>query len=385
MNYDLLFSILTALFISGALVAYLIPGIVRIAVKKELYDVPDERHIHVGRVPRLGGVSFLPAMLVSLFVVFSISLPYISSTLSVGQYLPMREILLASAGALILYLTGLADDLSGVRYMHKFAAQIAAASLMCVSGVWLGNLHGFLGIYEIPAYVGIPLTVLLVMLIVNSINLIDGIDGLASGLCILGLVAYTVLFALLGYFRYSMVGAAAIGSLVAFYGYNVFGRPENHNKIFMGDTGSLFMGYLLAFFAIKVATQDPVRLSDESQSFFIVYSYSILLLPAFDVMRVFITRVKRRRNPFLPDKTHIHHKFLALGLSMRQARWLIFVVSIFFFAMNILLCFGGVNINLIIISDVLVWCIFHAVMTRQIMKRYERPGIVTINTDLINF
>ena len=130
MNYDLLFSILTALFISGALVAYLIPGIVRIAVKKELYDVPDERHIHVGRVPRLGGVSFLPAMLVSLFVVFSISLPYISSTLSVGQYLPMREILLASAGALILYLTGLADDLSGVRYMHKFAGQMLLLRLL---------------------------------------------------------------------------------------------------------------------------------------------------------------------------------------------------------------------------------------------------------------
>ena len=140
------------------------------------------------------------------------------------------------------------------------------------------------------------------------------------------------------------------------------------------------MKKLLAIFLAAM-----MLLSDESKSFFIVYSYSILLLPAFDVMRVFITRVKRRRNPFLPDKTHIHHKFLALGLSMRQARWLIFVVSIFFFAMNILLCFGGVNINLIIISDVLVWCIFHAVMTRQIMKRYERPGIVTINTDLINF
>lgn len=384
MELEFALTILLTLLISGGTVAFLLPSIVRIAVKKDLYDIPDDRHIHVGKVPRLGGVAFLPAMILSLFLVFTFNTSLSYGVRDDAFFLPMRQLLVAGMGAVIMWLTGVADDLAGVRYRHKFIAQIAAAVLMCASGVWIGNLHGFLGLHQIPVWLGVPLTVLIVMLIVNSINLIDGIDGLASGLCLIGICAFATVFVSHGFHRFALVAFAAIGCLVPFYFFNVFGRVEKKNKIFLGDTGSLFMGYFLAFFAVKTTMIAPLY-PQSGQQFYLVFAYSVLMLPVFDVMRVFMKRIRRTRNPFLPDKTHIHHKFLAIGLSMRQSRWVIFLISALFFALNLALNHWGLNINLIVLIDVIIWCGYHMLLTKMIIKRYERPGIVTINTDLITW
>lgn len=367
--------------ISVAGVSFLLPNITRIADKNNLYDVPDDRHIHVGKIPRLGGVAFLPVMIIALIVAVTMDTSIADNFQDDVFFLHVRQIMVAGIGTVILYLVGMADDLSGVPYRNKFIAQIAAAAMMCASGVWINNLHGFLGIWQLPVWVGVPLTVLLVLLVVNSINLIDGIDGLASGLCIIGMSSFAVIFTLQGFYRFAVVAVAAIGCLVPFYCYNVFGKVEKKNKIFMGDTGSLFMGYLLAFFAVKISMLQPAAPAD-NQSFYLVYAYSTLLLPAFDVMRVFMKRVRRTRNPFLPDKTHIHHKFLALGLNMRQARMLIFIIAIFFFGMNISLSGFGVNINVIVLLDLVLWCGYHMLLTGTIIRRYRKPGVATVNSDL---
>jgi len=377
-------AIILTFVVSGVLTAFLLPKIVSIAVKKDLYDLPDERHIHVGKVPRLGGLAFLPAMIFAVFLVFSLKSPFSFNADDKEFFLPMRQLLIAGLGSVVMYIVGVADDIAGVRYRHKFAAQAIAAGLMCLSGVWIDSFHGFLGIYQIPMWLGMPFTMLIVVLVINSINLIDGIDGLASGLCIIGISAFAFLFICNGYYRFTMVAVAALGCLVPFYGYNVFGTPEKRNKIFLGDTGSLFMGYLLSFFAIKTTTIEPLAV-EMNQAYYLVYAYSILLLPVLDVLRVFYNRIRRRRNPFLPDKTHIHHKFLALGLSMRQARWLIFAISAMFFAVNMTLCVMGFSINWIILIDVVLWCAYHMILTRLIMRRYSRPDAVIINTDLINW
>lgn len=381
---DYILTIFLTLLISGGVVAVLFPSIVRFATKNNFYDLPDDRHIHVGKVPRLGGVPFMPAMIIAIFVAFTTN-HHFSSTAGVDQYfLPMKQLLVAGVGAVIMYLTGFADDLAGVRYRYKFVTQTTSAALMCASGVWLDNLHGFFGIHAIPMWFGVPLTIMLVMLIVNSVNLIDGIDGLASGLCIIGISAFAALFAYCGYYRFLIVAFAAIGCLLPFYFYNVFGKVGK-NKMFLGDTGSLFIGYLLAFFAMKTTTI-PLEMSIVGgDSFFLICAYSMLLVPVFDVLRVFLKRIRRSRNPFLPDKTHIHHKFLALGFSMRQARWTIFAVAIFFFALNMMLCMWYVNVTFIMLIDVVIWCSGHVLMTKMIIKRYESPDIVTINTDLVTW
>ena len=379
---DMITVIVLTFVVSVAGVAFLLPNIVRLAVKNNLFDVPDDRHIHKGQIPRLGGAAFLPVMLVALIVAVMMDSSLSGNILDGTSSLHIRQILVTGIGAVILYLIGMADDLSGVPYWNKFIAQILAALLMCASGVWIDDLHGFLGIHELSVWIGVPLTVLTVLLIVNSINLLDGIDGLASGICIIGMTAFSIVFLRLGYYRFAVVAVAAIGCLAAFYMYNVFGKIEKNRKIFLGDTGSLFMGYLLAFLAVKTSMIEP-PFTGYRQSFYIIYAYSVLLLPVYDVVRVFMKRIRRTRNPFLPDKTHIHHKFLALGLSMRQTRLVIFLIAVFFIMMNVTLCYLGMNINLIVLLDIVIWCGSHMALTRTIIRRYEKPGVVAVNTDLL--
>ena len=362
-------------------VAFMLPNIVKVAAKNNLFDIPDERHIHKGKVPRLGGVAFLPAMIIALIVAVTLDNSFVYGSKDSTFFLHVRQILVAGIGVVILYLVGLADDLSGVPYRNKFIAQVLAAAMMCASGVWINDLHGFLGIHQLPVWIGVPLTILIVMLVVNSINLIDGIDGLASGICMISMTAFAVIFLAHGFYRYAVVAFAAIGCLVPFYCYNVFGKAEKNSKIFLGDTGSLFMGYLLAFFAVKIAMMQPVP-AGNGEAFYLVFAYSALLLPVFDVLRVFFKRIRRTRNPFLPDKTHIHHKFLALGLSMRKTRMIVFSIAAFYFLMNVSLSHIGMNINLIVLLDVVLWCAYHMLLTQMIIKRYRRTDAVMVNSDL---
>ena len=355
---------------SAAVAVFLLPNIVRVAAKNNLYDQPDERHLHKGKVPRLGGVAFLPAMFMALILALAIDTYLIAGDEQARLFGDVKQMLVAGTGMFVLYFVGLADDLCGVKYRNKFIAQILAAVLMCASGVWVSNMHGFLGIYELSPYIGIPLTVLTVVLVINSINLIDGIDGLASGLCIIGMVCFSMVFIEHDCFSFAVFSISAIGCLMPFYLFNVFGKTETGSKIFLGDTGTLFLGYLMAFFAVKTTMIKPA-FTGSADAFYLVYAYSILLLPVFDVMRVFLRRIRQGCNPFLPDRSHIHHKIMAMGMSVRAARIIIFTVSIFFFVSNVTLCYMGLNINFIAFADIFVWSASHVLLTNVIRKRHS--------------
>lgn len=373
---ELMWVLMPTFVASAAVVAFLLPNIMRVASKNNLYDQPDERHLHKGKVPRLGGVAFLPAMFMSLILALVIDTYFIVGNAESGLFTDVKQLLVAGTGLFVLYFVGLADDLSGVRYRNKFIAQLLAAGLMCASGVWIRNLHGFLGIYELSPYIGIPLTILTVVLVINSINLIDGIDGLASGLCIIAIACFSMVFIEHGYYSSAVMTFSSIGCLIPFYVFNVFGSTERGSKIFLGDTGTLFLGYLMAFFAVKTTTVQP-SFTGNADAFYLVYAYSLLLLPVFDVMRVFFRRIRQKRNPFLPDRTHIHHKLMAVGMSVRAARIIIFTVAIFFFVSNVILCYMGLNINLIVLADIVVWSIAHVLLTNVIRKRHRKQGMHT--------
>lgn len=248
MNF--IFIILTFL-ISAVIARILIPRILLISLRKKLFDIPDDRKIHKRAIPRLGGVSFFPTTLFAFCLVYAFRLldGDSISTLYASYLLP--ELLLFACGMTLLYLTGIADDLVGVRYRQKFAIQIFCACLFPLSGLWINDLYGLFGIHELSAYVGMPFTVLTVVFITNAINLIDGIDGLASGLSSVALLVFTFLFISKGLWSYAMLSAGTFGVLVPFFYYNVFGSVERARKIFMGDTGSLTLGYTLSFLAIK--------------------------------------------------------------------------------------------------------------------------------------
>ena len=361
MNADILLTVLpTTFFVCLMLTIVALPEVIRIAFRKQLFDVPDYRKVHTGQVSRLGGVTFLPGIMISVMLAFGFLTEFQSSS-SVTA-----EILFGASGALFLYMTGVADDLVGLSYRVKFPIQIFSAFLLCASGLWIDNFHGIFGIHELHPAIGIPFSVVLVVLIINAINLIDGIDGLASGLCIMMITLFAILFVREGLLRYAIIAAAALGALLPFYIYNVYGTSEKRTKIFMGDAGSLTMGYIISAFAIKAATfSDDIPGLEDRQTSFFVYSFAVLIVPVLDVLRLFFHRIIHRRSPFEPDRCHIHHKFLAIGLTIGQARHLIIGISLLFFLGNIILI-KYIDINILIVVDIAVWTLIHILISRRI-------------------
>ena len=344
--------ILLAFTISALMSMIIIPRILVVALKKRLFDIPDSRKVHKGAIPRLGGLSFAPSILFSLAFVSAL---YCAGYMY-GQQIPLwlfthilSEFYLLVCGVILLYLAGLKDDLVGMRYTKKFMVQIVAALLLPLSGLWINNLYGLFGVHELASWIGIPLTI---VVITNAINLIDGIDGLASGLSGSALLVLGSLFLINGMWIYAMLSFATLGVLVPFFYYNVFGQADHGRKIFMGDTGSLTLGYILAFLAIRYASYNPDVAHYSTGA--IVIAFSTLIVPMFDVVRVMIVRARNHRPLFKPDRNHIHHKFLDMGMSAHKAMISIVVIACLFSSLNILLV-SFVNINIVFAGDIVIW------------------------------
>ncbi len=370
MNSEFLWTILSMSFlISLILTVIAIPKVIKIAFEKQLFDVPDYRKVHTGQVPRLGGVTFLPGIMIAVFVVSG----FICDIIRQPELAELSvEMMYGAAGALFLYMTGVTDDLVGLSYKVKFPVQIISACLLCAAGLWIDNFHGILGIHEIPPVIGVPFTVVVIVLIINAINLIDGIDGLASGLCILGITAFSILFIREGLVRYALIGISALGALLPFYIYNVYGTSNKRTKIFMGDAGSLTMGYIISAFTIKGATfAEKIPADGPDQTFCFVYAFAILLVPILDVVRLFVHRIIHRRSPFSPDRCHIHHKFMAVGMSIGTARHTIIGISLVFFLFNIFMI-RHVDINILLLTDVVLWTFMHIMISRRIHVLQQR-------------
>ncbi|KAA6341563.1 putative undecaprenyl-phosphate N-acetylglucosaminyl 1-phosphate transferase [termite gut metagenome] len=338
-------------FLVSVLIAWvIIPHIFLISLQKRLFDVPDERKLHKRAIPRLGGVSFFPAILFSFCLVLTLRLLVSCELELVLELLP--EFLLLGCGMTLLYLTGIKDDLVGVRYSRKFMIQVFCACLFPLSGLWVNDFYGLLGIHSLPFWFGMPFTVLTVVFTTNAINLIDGIDGLASGLSGIALVILGVLFMERELWTYSMFSFSAVGVLVPFFFYNVCNNGNRSRKIFMGDTGSLSLGYVLSFLAIRYSHQDASPMFPVP-NFFLV-AFSVLIVPVFDVVRVMLVRLRERKPLFEPDRNHIHHKFLDMGYSTTQAMVFLLILSLAFSLGNIWLM-GFVNNTFLLIGDVVVW------------------------------
>lgn len=315
--------LLVALVVSVTIAMLVLPNILLISHKKKLFDMPDKRKVHHAPVPRLGGLSFFPVMLITMGgLVLIYHLMGLSSGSMHGEV--PYEFLALLVGSMMLFLVGLADDLIGVGYKKKFLVQIVAASLLVASGVWIKSL-----------------------------------DGLASGLCAISLVALAGQHIWLHLFSFALLCITALGVIIPFWFYNVFGNAMRGRKLFMGDSGSLSLGYIISFLMIHLSTVDvsPHVVSDYNM----VFAFTTMLVPLLDVVRVVGHRLRNRQNPFLPDKSHIHHKLLRCGLRVRQVMVAICLLSLMFILLNFLMI-GHVNITYILGIDIAVWIVFHLVL-----------------------
>ncbi len=355
--------------VAMVLTGIIIPQILLIAFRRKLFDGQDERKIHHGRVPRLGGIAFVPSIMLSMALVIGCGMLYLGSDLfNIISLSQPVSFCFAVCALMMLYLVGMADDLIGVKYRAKFVAQVLAALLICASGLTINDLDGFVGIHGMSTVPSVLFTVLIVVFIINSINLIDGIDGLASGLSAMALLCYGGLFFMMKHYVVAMLAFATLGSLVPFFYFNVMGDAVKKTKIFMGDTGSLTVGLILSFLAVEMSGSASMRVVRVEP---IVLAFSPLLLPCFDVVRVFFHRLRLKQNPFLPDRCHIHHKLLALGMNQRWTMVIILFWSLLY-AVGSIYMSQSMSVTLIFVIDFGSWVVINWGLSRAIMARKKR-------------
>lgn len=351
-------------FVSGAFLTsfvcglVIIPQIVDFCRKRCLYDLPDARKRHKTLVPRLGGVCFLPCMCISFLVVALVSFFIDGSHTNISLSNAYLFI-----GVTMVYFIGMLDDIVGVSAKHKLFVQVISACCLPLANLYINNLYGLFGIRQIPYYIGMPLTVFFVVAVDNAMNLIDGIDGLCAGLSIIALVGFGLMFASIGFLVYYVMIAGLIGVLLSYIYFNMLSKSR---KVFMGDSGSLTIGFLLAVFFVKLSMDNPRLAAYDDQR--IIMAASFLIIPCFDVIRVMIARKRTHKPMFSPDRNHIHHRLIDAGCSQHQALGAILLLDLCFVALSGLFIWLKVQPTLILTMDVAVFTLFHYCLQRKISK-----------------
>ncbi len=294
---------------------FAIPVIIQVAKDKKLFDEPDERKVHKNVIPTLGGLGIFAGFIIATLM----GVP--SAITSELQYF--------AAATTVIFFLGIKDDILVLSASKKFIGQLIAAGIIIkFGGIQITNMHGFLGIYEIPHIASIVLSIFTIIVITNSFNLIDGVDGLAGSLGLLTTLVFGAYFFYAGQLTYAVMAFALAGSTIGFLIYNF--SPA---KIFMGDTGSLLLGLVNSILVIKFINVAGNPVSNFPIQAAPAIGFAILMIPLFDTLRVFGLRILDRRSPFSPDRTHVHHFLLDLGFSHRMVTFTCVLVNISFIAM----------------------------------------------------
>ncbi len=305
-----------------SLTYFAIPPIISIALAKNLCDEPDERRTHQVPTPSLGGIAIFGGIIFSMVLwtppSFFINLQYVLCSF------------------ILIFLIGAKDDLAPVAANKKMIAQILAASILVMkSDVQLHSLYGLAGFYgSLPNWLGIALSIFTILVIMNAINLIDGIDGLAGSLSAVIFSVFGVWFYLAGHYEFSILALASLGAVLAFLKYNF-----SPSKIFMGDTGSLILGITVAILALKFIDYNYLLAKDSIYRFQAgpAIAIGILVVPLFDTLRVFTTRILRGGSPFKPDRRHIHHLLIDAGCTHLQATGVLVMTNLLLISLVFLL------------------------------------------------
>jgi UDP-GlcNAc:undecaprenyl-phosphate GlcNAc-1-phosphate transferase len=294
-----MFDVLLSIVISFTITFLAIPVIITVAETKKLFDVPDERKIHITPITPLGGLAIFAGFVFGclLTIHFGIS----------------SEFQFFIAASLVIFFLGLKDDILVISPIKKFIGQVLAAFLIIYyGGIQIKSMHGVLGMNQMPEMFSLLLTYFAVLVIINSFNLIDGVDGLAGSLGLMATTIFGIYFLIIDMPSYSILAFSLAACLLAFLIFNF--QPA---KIFMGDTGSLLIGLVNAILVIKfinVANTPEVSYNIAAAP---AVGFTILLMPLLDTLRVFGIRIFYRRSPFSPDRNHIHHLLLDKGFSHR--------------------------------------------------------------------
>lgn len=346
---------LLAAFIIAFLVSMrTFPAIFMISVKKQLMDVPGSRSVHSKRTPTLGGI----AIFMSLVVVITIF----------GGLLDTKVLLLLLGGMTILFFLGLKDDLLVLSPKKKFLGQLMAALILIIfTDTRIMGFFGIFGITTLPYWISVIFTLFVYLLIINAYNLIDGVDGLAGGLALFAAGAFAYLFLKIEEVSMSTIAVATMGSLLPFLKLN-FSRKR---KIFMGDTGSMIIGFMISFFVVRFIAESQIHPSSIYHNSAPILALAIVFFPLLDTFRIFFIRsVIHRTSPFRADQNHLHHHFLKLGYSHMQTTSMVVTVNTILFVCAVLFKDWEIHLQfglLLIIGTILysVLFVYHWMMEKK--------------------
>lgn len=313
----------------------------KLAIRVNLVDKPSTRKVHANPVPIAGGL----AIVLSAGLALMVSLEFWNS---INTYYVLI------IGSAILLIMGLIDDKRNISTVLKLVIQIALAHFVFDSGVRIDSMFGMFGIYTLPFTLQYILTLLVVVGVVNAFNLMDGIDGLAGGLSIIGFLAYSYLAFISGRILLAALFIAIIGALIGFLKFNL----SIKNKVFMGDAGSLVLGYILVVSGIMLIQNAQYT---ENIATVLAIVIGVLALPVVDSLRVYYRRIKLGGSPLKADKTHFHHLVLKFGVSHKKASTLIILFAICIIAMSIII--GTLfNVTFIVPSFLILFIPVYAVL-----------------------
>lgn len=283
-----------------------IPVVIEVSRQNNLLDKPDYRKQHKAPIPTMGGIGVVAGVLASAFVWMKL--------------LSLVESCCISFSIVMLLTTGVLDDLKGLSALKRLLVQLFAGVLAVYAGFVVHIPEGLFGLTNMPLYMDYVFTVFLIAGVTNSFNLIDGIDGLAGGIGLINSVCFGIFFLYLGYIPFAILSFSLGAALLAFLFYNF--SPA---MIFMGDTGSLVLGYLMVLFAIKVMNLSAMTTDANT---FLLLVFALLLIPVIDTLRVFLFRALKSKSPFSADRSHIHHLLLKTGLNHRKASLILYAANI---------------------------------------------------------
>lgn len=322
--------IIQSILLSFAICYVSIPVIITIASIKQLHDEPSGRKIHVKPVAALGGVALFAAVLIS-FTFFS-------------NFSILAELQYLIPSSIILFFIGLKDDLLVISPFKKFAGQILAAFILIYKGNFLiDSFHGFLGYNSLGPILSVLFTGLTILMIINAFNLIDGINGLAASLSIISCTFFGLVFYFTNEISYAILSFSLVGALVGFLAFNW--TPA---KIFMGDTGSLFIGLINAILVIKFINAGEINAASIKISQNALVGLAVLFVPLSDTLRVFAVRMISGKSPFFSDVNHIHHLLLRRGLSHSQVTFFLSVLAVGYMVLAINIQTLGINVALLV-------------------------------------
>ena len=320
-----LFFALMALATSFIVTFVAIPSIIGIAKKKHLFDEPDERKSHSSNIPTLGGIAIFGGFIIALSI-----------------WSNMRELNLIQyvlAASCLIFLVGAKDDIVDLDAYKKFIIQIIATLILVFfAELRFTSFHDLFPGFDVPYWLSVIITTFTILVIINSFNLIDGINGLSGSQALIISATFGIWFWIAGDYQMVILIACLIGALLAFLKYNF--SPA---KIFMGDTGSLLIGLICAVLAIRFAEMNIAGNQGFQVNAAPAVAIGFLAFPLFDLLRAFSIRIAKGRSPFSPDRNHLHHMLLDVGLSHMQATATLAGIQIFYICFVYFLQHVGLN------------------------------------------